>query len=82
MSDPYELTRARVEMLKEADDGGANLSPRDYELMLLLADADALLEFMNTMRDAVVGGGQCTEEDDCPYCLFEESFAVIPEHLK
>ena len=39
----YELIRKRVKMLKESEAMGASLSPRDYELIGLLAEREALI---------------------------------------
>ena len=52
----WEDTKQRVSELKEVDRAGASLAPRDYELIQLLADAEALLAVAQAIRAYAYSG--------------------------
>ena len=47
----WEDIKQRVRSLKEADEGGADLAPKDYDLIALLADAEALLAVVQALEE-------------------------------
>lgn len=53
MSDPWATMRERVEILKDAERTGADLSPRDFDLMAFYDDADTLLAVVKVTQTSL-----------------------------
>ena len=78
----YELIRKRVKMLKESEAMGASLSPRDYELIGLLAEREALIKLLKYKGDHD-WTCQSTWCIDLPCdCGYDEAYQKIPEHIR
>ncbi len=88
MTDPWADVRGLVETLDLSEATGANLAPIDYQIMMLLNDADALLAVVEAAEFAA----DPKHYNEVLYGVYkldpgaierlQKAITALPEHLK
>ena len=84
MTEAWTDIRKRVEILKDAERTGADLSPRDFDLMAFYDDAVVLLAVVRAIQELQ----ERPPLSDTYEAMFERgeqldrTLAALPEHLK
>ena len=97
MTEAWTDIRKRVEILKDAERTGADLSPKDFDLMAFYDDAVVLLAVARASRDLIevtdrlartdyqegsVGWNFIEGQRNLAWSKWEDALAALPENLK
>ena len=83
--DPWADVRGLVETLDLSEATGANLAPIDYQIMMLLNDADAMLDSLEHCGydpDDCIDCGGPPHNEWCRFWKLRHILIYWPEHLK